>query len=58
MSGRRFDPNSLLHLQATRCRVRSLLTDELRARLDDPDSVLPDDATQVVSLLAISDNGP
>jgi len=38
--------------------VRSLLTDELRARLDDPDSVLPDDATQVVSLLAISDNGP
>ena len=34
-----------------------LLTDELRARLADPDSVLPDDDTGVPLLLAVSDNG-
>lgn len=34
-----------------------LLTDELRARLADPASTLPDDDTAIPLLLAISDNG-
>ncbi|WP_423917387.1 integrase [Candidatus Poriferisodalis sp.] len=34
-----------------------LLTDELRARLDDPDAEPPDDRAEIPLLLAISDNG-
>lgn len=35
----------------------NLLTDQLQARLDDPDTALPDDDATIPLLLAISDNG-